>query len=250
MQHHQTDSSCAKHDVLRACCGHRQTCFACRPAPFLCLLQVPDEDIVLYTVNRYFQRQRTAEIKQAARRHLAPLIRVPELSNRWLMELLAAEHPNQLVLYPVLDAVRCLVALQQVLNLSGHVRPSTAPTNWSPRPRQWTSYLGSVQCAWYIEVSQLKQLGVAACESRTIKYWLSPDSSPPLQGASFGLLLVFQGSEAGSCLGAACRQVPSSPSAAAQVFINIGYTTALAHTPSQVLASLVRCYQLMICWTE
>lgn len=187
----------------------------------------------MYTVNRYVQHQSTPELQQVAKARLAPLIRVPYLSNRWLMELLTARAPEHLVLHSVWELITKFVNLREVQHAEhwhakGKWHIANAPDSCYWGSRASDEAAGIVGCRAQLSVSDIKQ---ASC--RVFEQQLPSDSlmltepQVPLVGAEFRPQLVFRSSEAGTTLGFFVKQLPSSSKAGTQVFIHIDFSVDL-----------------------
>lgn len=182
---------------------------------------------MLYTVNRYVQHQSTPELQQVAKERLAPLIRVPHLSNRWLMELLTARAPEHLVLHSVWELIRMFVNLREEQHAKRwHV--SGVPHSWRWCPRTSDEAVGNVEVRAQFSVSVIKQASCRVFEQQLrVDSLLLEEPQMPLAGAEFRPQLVFRSSAAGMTLGFFVKQLPSSSEAGTQVFFHIGFSLDL-----------------------
>jgi hypothetical protein len=178
-------------------------------------------------VNRYVQHQSTPELQELARQRLALLIRVPHLSNRWLLELLTARAPQHLVLHSLWEPIRMLVNLRE-LQRGKRWQIAGAPPSWQLGPRAATDQVLAVECTGRFSVSVIKQASCRAFEQQDAFDALPiTDMHAPLAGAAFRAYLGFVAGEAGTTLGFFVQQPPSSPEAGTQVFIEIDFTLTL-----------------------
>lgn len=129
--------------------------------------ELPNEDAVLYTVHRYVQHQSTPELQELARQRLALLIRVPHLSNRWLLELLTARAPQHLVLHSLWEPIRMLVNLRE-LQRGKRWHIAGAPPSWQLGPRAATDQVLAVECIGRFSVSVIKQASCRAFEQQDV----------------------------------------------------------------------------------
>lgn len=184
------------------------------------------EDDVYFTAHSYIARQRTPELQQLARERLAPLIRVPHLSQRWIMEQLTAGAPEHLVLHSVLRTIRLWVSLQEVERFR-EVRFKTAPGSWWRGARASAEPVSHVSCLCDTSVADIKRASRRAFEQRPRSAVLMGAYSAPLAGAGFRIYLLFRATDAGTTLSVLCQQVTSSSKAGTMVFFDISFTLSL-----------------------
>lgn len=169
--------------------------------------QVPSEDMVLYTAQRYVDCQTSTEQQQAAMQQLAPLIRCPRLATMWLTNLVTADDPSKQLLGGYLPQIKTLLGLH-LLNLQKDPSELTAetqvryldrlapgaPSSWLQQPRTLVRHIDHVSLTWNLPMAHLKATCVQTAKEGTIICLTSPTVTPPLYGVAFQLQLLCDGS--------------------------------------------------------
>lgn len=177
-------------------------------------LQVPSEDIVLYTAQEYVVQQRKEPVRGAARSALAGLVRAPHLSDGMLHHAALSDDNEALLMGEYLKQLRHLLLLRRTLMdragvdfQDGLTRMQGIPKSWQLGQRQQVPMLAA-SVVWRIPVQHLKQTSQQAFTDKKAMYLYSPNT-PPISGFDWKLQLSFQVVEKGVQLGV--YVVPSRP---------------------------------------
>lgn len=175
------------------------------------LLQVTNEDTVLYTAQRYINNIKGSTQRGLARQQLAPLIRCPRLSRFWQSASVNSTKAGDMLLTGLRPLLQRLLLVREG-NESYKVRSRDlvqggllegAPASWALGRRAHKT----VHCAemvWQLDVSKLRQAAQRSAAAQTTVTMRSPCTSPPLGGMAFSTGLYCQSCEGGASITFAC----------------------------------------------
>lgn len=159
-------------------------------------LQVPSEDIVLYTAQRYLETQphSTADNIKAA---LAGLVRAPYLSDFALQHAAFSNAQSSRVqLSAPQDQLRKLMSLKRIERgplESALMDFKEAPESWKKGRRQSVLEQPAI-LVWELPVRQLAAACKKAAEQRSTE-WMHGPESPPFAGVSWKMHIKCKGEE-------------------------------------------------------
>lgn len=147
-------------------------------------LQVPSEDIVLYTAQQYVDRQTIKSDRESAASALAELVRAPHLSDTVLHHAAVSENTYNMLLADYMWPMKHLLLLRRVVRSprSKEFRAELAlldeaPSSWQLEHRQIVPALPA-KVVWQLPVKQLKEACQKAFADQTEQTLRSPRSTP------------------------------------------------------------------------
>lgn len=160
-------------------------------------LQVPSEDIVLYTAQRYLdaQEQEDEYVRARVQSALAELVRAPHLSDVMLHRAVLCTDSSKLLMGGYLTQLAHLLPLKLESTARGTCRAPKAvagikgiPAGWLLGQRQLVpATAGTVD--WTLSVQQLKAACKEAYATQTPFRWRCPGWSAPVSGFAWALAL-------------------------------------------------------------
>jgi hypothetical protein len=158
-------------------------------------LQVASEDTVLYTAQQYVY-QLGKEQQAHAKQLLAPLIRCPHLSRYWVTASVNSAKADTMLLAELRPHLRHLLMLTEAK--PGYTVDGTdlreggllagAPASWA-LCRRISKPVSSVQVAWQVDVSDLRNTGRRCAAEQQDVALVCPATSPPFGGMGWTMKL-------------------------------------------------------------
>lgn len=168
-------------------------------------LQVPSEDIVLYTAQQYVTRLPADAGREVAKSALAGLIRAPRLSDAMLHHTVVLDGSSSKLLGRYMTQLKELLLLRRILwnRQGGEFKAELAsiedtPKSWQLDQRQIVPIVPA-RVVWQLSVQHLKQACLKAYEEQKSEVLLSRHS-PPISGFAWRFTLDIEAKEAGVTL--------------------------------------------------
>lgn len=148
---------------------------------------------MLFTVQDYLDRHENATAKQHIQERLGPLIRCQHLSHYWLLLAAFSEDSDKMPVAQLRPHLKQLVMMRSAkASITAAVLKSQladAPPSWLLGKRIITP-VNDVQLTWELSVGDLRDTAKRCAAERKVHYLASPDSTPPLGGLDFRLMVV------------------------------------------------------------